>query len=82
MEKRYVIKNTENGKYYTGSYDCFWSLDIKDAETYLAYPYPACPYSSMDLVENKIIKETDEENGSGAFENVNCIIIETIYKLK
>lgn len=34
MNKKYVIKNTENNKYFTDNYNYFWSLDIKDARAY------------------------------------------------
>lgn len=26
-----IIKNTENGRYFTDNYNCYWSKDIEDA---------------------------------------------------
>lgn len=69
MKKLYVIKNTENSRYFTGDYDCFWSLDIKDAKK----------YAIIESLERDIEEQTNPENDLDSFEKVKCIIVETIY---
>lgn len=69
MDRKLVIKNTETNKYYTGDYNGFWSLDIKDAET----------YSTEGYLEKTLEKENHSDDSNGAFENVKCVIVETIY---
>lgn len=64
-----IIKNTENGKYFTGSYrDGFWSRDIEDA-----YLFP-----SEDEIHSYLRKI---EMMDSAFEYIKMIIIETVYKI-
>lgn len=70
MRKLLVIKNTENNKYFTGDYNNWWSLDIDDART----------YKNDADVEKEIKEQTNTENDLDAFEDVTCVIIETIYK--
>jgi hypothetical protein len=67
MKKSYVIKNTENNKYFTDNYNGFWSLDIRDARR----------YSIIEALERdmSIISEGD----SDTFENVKTVVLETIY---
>jgi hypothetical protein len=72
MNKKYVIKNTENNKYFTEDYCCFWSLDIKDAHTYL----------NDEEIEKSIKKATDNEDYDDSFNGVNYILIETVYSIK
>jgi hypothetical protein len=69
MKKRFVIKNSENNKYYTGNYNCFWSRNIDDAKQ-----YPIIESLERDIEEN-----TNGSNNLDSFENVKCVIVETIY---
>lgn len=62
-----IIKNTENGRYFTNKYDCFWSKDIEDA-----YLFP-----SEDEIHSYLRKI---EMMDSPFENVKMILIETVYK--
>lgn len=66
-----IIKNHENGKYFTDNYrDGFWSRDIEDA----------CLFeneSQAYYYVNKLRESMDDP-----FEGIKYIIIETIYKLK
>ena len=34
MRKRFVLKNLENNKYFTGNYNNWWSLNIADSFEY------------------------------------------------
>jgi hypothetical protein len=64
-----IIKNTDNGKYFTGRYrDGFWSRDIEDA--YL--------FSDEGEIQ-KSIRKYQEDSGN-PFEDIKIILIETVYK--
>ncbi len=69
MKKGYVIKNSENNKYFTGDYDGFWSLDIHDSKW----------HTSEHDAEVTIGKELNSDNGDESFENIQYVIIETIF---
>lgn len=70
MKKRFVIKNSENNKYYTGSYNCWWSRNIDDAKQYVI----------IEALEREIEEKTKNiDDVDDAFERVNCVILETIY---
>lgn len=64
-----IIKNTENGKYFTGSYrDIFWSRDIEDA--YL--------FRDEDEISKRI--KNYQEDSFSPFEDIKMILIETVHK--
>jgi len=65
-----IIKNTENGKYFTGSYrDGFWSIDIEDADLF-------ANEESINYTIKRLTEGLDHP-----FENIKFLSIETIYKL-
>lgn len=66
MKKKFVIKNTENNKYFTGNYNCFWSRDINDAKQYV-------------IIESLERELAEQNNNDLAFEKVTCVMVETIY---
>lgn len=66
MKKRLVIKNTENNKYFTGNYNGWWSLDIDNAKKYV-------------IIESLERELAEQYNNDLAFEEVTCVIVETIY---
>lgn len=68
MKKKFVIKNTENNKYFTGNYNCWWSRNIDDAKQYVIIES-----LERDLYTNSNSEDLDSFNG------VNCVIVETIY---
>lgn len=72
MKKKYVIKNTENNKYFTDNYNYFWSLDINDARAYY----------DDEQIEETLKKATDDENMDDSFKGVNYVLIETVYSIK
>jgi hypothetical protein len=65
-----IVKNIENGKYFTDNYNCYWSRDIEDA--YL--------FSDENEI-SKSIKKYQEDSGS-PFEDIKMMLIETVYRLK
>lgn len=66
MRKKFVIKNTENNKYFTGNYNCWWSRNIDDAKQYV-------------IIESLERELAEQNNNDMAFEKVNCVVVETIY---
>jgi len=69
MKKAYVIKNTENNKYFTNDYNGWWSLDIKDADT----------FATENEVARALTDFMSPENELGAFDDVKSVIIETVW---
>lgn len=69
MQKSYVIKNTENNKYFTGDYNCWWVLDIKDARR----------FRIIESLERELSGLTSSENDLDAMENIKTVVVETIY---
>lgn len=63
-----IIKNTENGKYFTDNYNCYWSKDIEDA--YL--------FTNDDEIIS-YIKKLGERMDT-PFEDIKMILIETVCK--
>jgi len=63
-----IVKNTENGRYFTNKYDCFWSKDIEDA-----YLFP-----NEDEIHSFV--RGIGERMETPFEDIKMIIIETVYK--
>lgn len=63
-----IIKNTENGRFFTDNYNCYWSKDIEDA--YL--------FSDENEISKSIKKY--QEDSCNPFEDIKMILIETVYK--
>lgn len=68
MRKKFVIKNTENNKYFTGNYNCWWSRNIDDAKQYVI----------IESLEREIEEKTNNSD-CDSFEKVTCVMVETIY---
>jgi len=69
MQKSYVIKNTENNKYFTCDYKCWWVLDIKEAKR----------YRIIEALERELGGLKISEDDLDALENVKTVVVETIY---
>lgn len=68
MKKQFVLKNSENNKYFTGRYENYWSLNLIDAEY----------FGSEDEINAKFLVLSAQDEFE-IFEDITFLIVETIF---
>jgi hypothetical protein len=68
MYKVLILKDTETGKFFTGSYNGYWSREISEAKEF------------DDDIQIELKVADEQTNESEAFENIQYLEVITILK--